>query len=181
MMGRRLAIWTVAIIFAAFTLLARMPARAGTVDCDDFATIAEAYDFFYANGGPDYDPYDLDGDGDGRVCEWGVGGTDTGSGAGTSNDYYVPDDQYPDLSDDPEIYGQGDGEPTIDDLTNLLEWTFKILIPIWIVYGLATGCCYLVTGETLGQRSDRKDSERANAAATTKTGMGRDASSERLA
>lgn len=41
-------------------------------DCSDFASSADAQRFFLANGGPTYDPYNLDGDGDGLACEWGA-------------------------------------------------------------------------------------------------------------
>jgi hypothetical protein len=39
-------------------------------DCPDFETQEEAQNFFEENGGPDYDPHDLDRDGDGIACEW---------------------------------------------------------------------------------------------------------------
>lgn len=39
-------------------------------DCPDFSTPRDAQLFFEANGGPDYDPHDLDRDGDGFACEW---------------------------------------------------------------------------------------------------------------
>jgi micrococcal nuclease len=39
------------------------------VDCADFATHREAQDFFRTSGGPAYDPYGLDRDGDGSACE----------------------------------------------------------------------------------------------------------------
>jgi len=38
-------------------------------DCGDFSTQAEAQRFFIAQGGPEYDPHRLDGDGNGRACE----------------------------------------------------------------------------------------------------------------
>ncbi len=38
-------------------------------DCSDFASHEEAQRFFEAEGGPDWDPHGLDGDGDGLVCE----------------------------------------------------------------------------------------------------------------
>ena len=38
-------------------------------DCTDFATQAEAQDFFVAAGGPEEDPHRLDRDNDGVVCE----------------------------------------------------------------------------------------------------------------
>ncbi len=41
-------------------------------DCSDFKTASEAQRFFLAGGGPNSDPYNLDGDGDGAACEWGV-------------------------------------------------------------------------------------------------------------
>jgi hypothetical protein len=39
-------------------------------DCGDFATGWEAQLFYEANGGPDYDPHDLDRDNDGMACDW---------------------------------------------------------------------------------------------------------------
>lgn len=39
-------------------------------NCSDFASAAEAQRFFLAHGGPQSDPYRLDGDGDGNACEW---------------------------------------------------------------------------------------------------------------
>ena len=41
----------------------------GDLDCPDFATQAEAQEFFEANGGPSSDPHNLDRDGDGIACE----------------------------------------------------------------------------------------------------------------
>lgn len=41
----------------------------GGVDCGDFDTHREAQAFFESNGGPNFDPYDLDGDSDGSACE----------------------------------------------------------------------------------------------------------------
>ncbi|GIW61311.1 MAG: hypothetical protein KatS3mg089_0163 [Patescibacteria group bacterium] len=38
-------------------------------DCSDFATHAEAQDFFLSQGGPTNDPHRLDSDGDGIACE----------------------------------------------------------------------------------------------------------------
>lgn len=39
------------------------------MDCSDFSTQAEAQEFFESQGGPDYDPDNLDRDGDGVACE----------------------------------------------------------------------------------------------------------------
>jgi hypothetical protein len=39
-------------------------------DCGDFATGWEAQLFYEANGGPEYDPHDLDRDNDGMACDW---------------------------------------------------------------------------------------------------------------
>lgn len=39
-------------------------------NCSDFATGEEAQLFYIANGGPEYDPHDLDRDNDGRACDW---------------------------------------------------------------------------------------------------------------
>lgn len=41
----------------------------GNYNCDDFDTQKEAQKFFKKHGGPQEDPYNLDGDGDGRACE----------------------------------------------------------------------------------------------------------------
>jgi hypothetical protein len=60
-------------------------ASADAYDCEDFSTRAEAQEFFEAHGGPERDPYYLDGDGDGIACEWGVDGSDDRS-------EYVEDD-----------------------------------------------------------------------------------------
>lgn len=43
--------------------------READCDCSDFRTQAEAQAFFEAAGGPQRDPYHLDGDGDGIACE----------------------------------------------------------------------------------------------------------------
>jgi hypothetical protein len=47
-------------------------AAAGGKDCADFGSAAAAQQYFLANGGPISDPNNLDGDGDGLACEWGV-------------------------------------------------------------------------------------------------------------
>ncbi|WP_413308821.1 excalibur calcium-binding domain-containing protein [Bacillus sp. 1P10SD] len=39
-------------------------------DCTDFATQEDAQLFYEANGGPEYDPHDLDRDNDGMACDW---------------------------------------------------------------------------------------------------------------
>lgn len=39
-------------------------------DCPDFETGEDAQLFYIANGGPEYDPHDLDRDNDGRACDW---------------------------------------------------------------------------------------------------------------
>jgi hypothetical protein len=48
------------------------PYKATSIDhnCSDFESQEDAQLFFEANGGPDYDPHDLDRDGDGIACEW---------------------------------------------------------------------------------------------------------------
>src|SRR5690606_23168554 len=47
---------------------------AGQADknCSDFMTSAQAQRFFLAAGGPHRDSHDLDRDGDGFACEWGI-------------------------------------------------------------------------------------------------------------
>jgi len=72
-------------------VLGTTQASAGVVDCADFSTRSEAHSFFESNGGPRYDPYELDGDGDGLVCEWGVGG---GVGSGHSATQEARDDAW---------------------------------------------------------------------------------------
>ncbi|GAA5156720.1 hypothetical protein GCM10023340_45340 [Nocardioides marinquilinus] len=44
-------------------------ARAGDMDCGDFATQAAAQRFYVRHGGPRSDPHNLDADGDGIACE----------------------------------------------------------------------------------------------------------------
>lgn len=44
----------------------------GDKNCGDFMTPGGAQRFFLSAGGPTYDPYGLDRDGDGNACEWGV-------------------------------------------------------------------------------------------------------------
>ncbi|MFJ7729283.1 excalibur calcium-binding domain-containing protein [Neobacillus sp. NPDC097160] len=39
-------------------------------DCTDFETQEDAQLFYEANGGPEYDPHDLDRDNDGMACDW---------------------------------------------------------------------------------------------------------------
>lgn len=41
-------------------------------NCVDFASAASAQRFFLSAGGPGRDPHDLDRDGDGNACDWGV-------------------------------------------------------------------------------------------------------------
>ncbi|HEU4514757.1 MAG TPA: thermonuclease family protein [Nocardioidaceae bacterium] len=59
----------IALSLAAGTVLASSPAQAVDKDCGDFASQKAAQIFFLENGGPDYDPHNLDADGDGVVCE----------------------------------------------------------------------------------------------------------------
>lgn len=47
-------------------------ASGGGRDCSSFASSAEAQRYFLMNGGPSNDRHNLDGDGDGYACEWGV-------------------------------------------------------------------------------------------------------------
>jgi hypothetical protein len=46
-----------------------VPARAGDLDCSDFANQPEAQEYFESIGGPGSDPDRLDADGDGRACD----------------------------------------------------------------------------------------------------------------
>src|SRR4051794_8916762 len=66
-------------------------ARAVDYNCSDFATQADAQNFFLSHGGPSSDPYGLDGDHDGVACEsnpcpcsssGGGGGGGAGGGGG---------------------------------------------------------------------------------------------------
>lgn len=43
-----------------------------TRNCADFSSAFAAQRFFQSQGGPSNDPHDLDRDGDGYACEWGV-------------------------------------------------------------------------------------------------------------
>lgn len=54
-------------------LYSRTGGAGGGQDCSDFSSTGEAQRFFLANGGPLSDPSNLDGDGDGLACEWGIG------------------------------------------------------------------------------------------------------------
>lgn len=47
-------------------------AKPSDKNCADFQSAAEAQKFFLSAGGPVSDPDDLDRDGDGNACEWGV-------------------------------------------------------------------------------------------------------------
>ncbi len=51
---------------------ARSEPSSGDQDCSDFPSAASAQRFFLSAGGPAYDPYGLDRDGDGNACEWGT-------------------------------------------------------------------------------------------------------------
>lgn len=53
------------------SVYSRAEAVTGDRDCSDFASAAEAQQFFLAAGGPTKDPHGLDKDGDGNACEWG--------------------------------------------------------------------------------------------------------------
>ena len=76
----------VAIVTLATGLLVALgsggPARAVDYDCSDFATQAEAQNFFLSHGGPSSDPYGLDGDHDGVACESNPCPCSTGGGGG---------------------------------------------------------------------------------------------------
>ncbi len=48
------------------------PSSGDIRNCSDFPSGAAAQKFFLATGGPINDPNNLDGDGDGLVCEWGT-------------------------------------------------------------------------------------------------------------
>ena len=56
---------TMALAFA----FAAQPAAARDYDCADFSTHKQAQRFFKRHGGPQRDPYRLDGDNDGSACE----------------------------------------------------------------------------------------------------------------
>jgi hypothetical protein len=65
-MRRLIVLGLTAAAFFAFTV---QPAAARDYDCADFATHKQAQKFFKRHGGPQRDPYRLDGDDDGRACE----------------------------------------------------------------------------------------------------------------
>jgi hypothetical protein len=52
--------------------LQRQKILAIDLDCSDFGTEMEAQTFFLSNGGSSVDRHDLDRDGDGFACDWGV-------------------------------------------------------------------------------------------------------------
>lgn len=45
------------------------PSSTGDYDCSDFSSQEEAQEFFEQEGGPEYDPHNLDRDGDSIACE----------------------------------------------------------------------------------------------------------------
>jgi len=65
-MRRLFALGTVVAAVLAF---GAQSAAARDYDCADFATHRQAQRFFIRHGGPQHDPYRLDGDNDGRACE----------------------------------------------------------------------------------------------------------------
>jgi endonuclease YncB( thermonuclease family) len=54
---------------APLAVAANQPAFAADRDCADFTNQAAAQDYFLDQGGPESDPDQLDGDGDGRACD----------------------------------------------------------------------------------------------------------------
>jgi len=54
------------------SLYARNTGGNDVLNCSDFASAAAAQKTFLAAGGPFHDPNNLDRDGDGLACEWGV-------------------------------------------------------------------------------------------------------------
>lgn len=70
--------WTLSIIYES-GLYERPQSNPKTdlYNCIDFATPAEAQSFFIAQGGPEYDPNNLDGNGNGIACEKGSDDADS--------------------------------------------------------------------------------------------------------
>ena len=84
-MRTRLPLTLIALVLAAATLTITSPATAvGDMDCGDFDTQAQAQNFFN-NHNPSADPHQLDGDGDGVVCETNPCPCITGGGGGGNN------------------------------------------------------------------------------------------------
>jgi endonuclease YncB( thermonuclease family) len=84
-MRTRLPLALISLVLAAATLTVTSPARAvGDMDCGDFDTQAQAQNFFN-NHNPSADPHQLDGDGDGVVCESNPCPCITGGGGGGNN------------------------------------------------------------------------------------------------
>lgn len=65
---RTLAVTVLVVPLAAVALATPSPTYAADMDCTDFATQAEAQDFFDSHD-PAHDPHGLDADGDGVACE----------------------------------------------------------------------------------------------------------------
>lgn len=74
-------IWSVGCL-TAFVIPGGASGARADRDCGDFSTQQEAQTFFEAQGGPASDPHQLDGDGDGRVCETLPCPCDQGGGGG---------------------------------------------------------------------------------------------------
>ena len=76
MIGRLCCLRGVALtVVAALVGIALLPLGASAIqsdydyDCTDFDSPADAQAFYEENGGPVYDPFNLDADADGQACE----------------------------------------------------------------------------------------------------------------
>lgn len=65
-------IWTLSIVYESGLYERPIPnPKTDLYNCTDFSSPAEAHAFFLAQGGPEYDPNNLDGNGNGIACEKG--------------------------------------------------------------------------------------------------------------
>jgi endonuclease YncB( thermonuclease family) len=67
--ARRTVLATPVAGLMVLSLLGAAPAQAADKDCGDFASQKAAQIFFLEQGGPTYDPHNLDSEGDGVACE----------------------------------------------------------------------------------------------------------------
>lgn len=91
-------------------------------DCTDFDSRADAQDFYEEVGGPEYDPYNLDDDNDGRACEeWSGEYRNSANGADGINGADGVDHDCADFADqeDAEAYFITDGGSTKKNIDHL--------------------------------------------------------------
>jgi hypothetical protein len=115
----------VATAFATSLLLPQV-ARAGPVsedyDCTDFDSRADAQQFFEENGGPTYDPFNLDDDADGTACvEWALSYEQTTIGRDGINGRDGLDRDCADFANPAEAqrYFEDDGGTVANDVDHL--------------------------------------------------------------